>query len=486
MNYETLTMILGEIQAVLPARVREIHQTQNDILQLEIFSPLLKKNSDGNQWLTLVNKNHYQSIFFTSSKFSKYLKQGNWQQILRKYLENSLFHQIDIAPALNRTYAMTFSKENDFFALVIEVFRGGHWYLYKKNTSDFVTLLYTSNAKILSLSNTHIIHNASAYKLVSPYGDNEKFLQSNADEFHKFSEQDIAAKKTNISEILKLRLKKLEQLKTRLEQDLIQLEHYEHFRKYGELLKYVSSKNIKGLSVIQVTDYFSTELREIEIPLLPEKTLSENMNWYFQKSQKYERGYEKIFSRLYQTESEIKEAKQLLDNLNNVKSDEIENLLQQIDTSHRSIKISARRKKDIPKRPYYIFHQNDNEGKEIYRILIGRNDSGNDYITFQMAKGNDLWFHIHQYPGSHVILQFLTGHEQKKTYEEQARKQAMNLAAFFSSRKKDDNVEMIVTEAKWVTKPKHAKAGKVIVHHEKIYPLRVNRELIDNLREHLE
>ncbi len=60
MNYETLTMILGEIQAVLPARVREIHQTQNDILQLEIFSPLLKKNSDGNQWLTLVNKNHYQ------------------------------------------------------------------------------------------------------------------------------------------------------------------------------------------------------------------------------------------------------------------------------------------------------------------------------------------------------------------------------------------------------------------------------------------
>lgn len=37
-------------------------------------------------------------------------------------------------------------------------------------------------------------------------------------------------------------------------------------------------------------------------------------------------------------------------------------------------------------------------------IYVGLNCKANDYLTFKVAKPNDIWFHISDYPGSHVVL----------------------------------------------------------------------------------
>ena len=37
-------------------------------------------------------------------------------------------------------------------------------------------------------------------------------------------------------------------------------------------------------------------------------------------------------------------------------------------------------------------------------ITVGRNSRENEVITFQIAKANDLWFHVQDIPGPHVIL----------------------------------------------------------------------------------
>ena len=37
-------------------------------------------------------------------------------------------------------------------------------------------------------------------------------------------------------------------------------------------------------------------------------------------------------------------------------------------------------------------------------ILVGRNKTENDHLTFNVAKNKDLWFHVKDYPGAHVIL----------------------------------------------------------------------------------
>ena len=39
-----------------------------------------------------------------------------------------------------------------------------------------------------------------------------------------------------------------------------------------------------------------------------------------------------------------------------------------------------------------------------FTILVGKNNKQNDYVTFTLARGKDLWFHTKNIPGSHVIL----------------------------------------------------------------------------------
>ena len=39
-----------------------------------------------------------------------------------------------------------------------------------------------------------------------------------------------------------------------------------------------------------------------------------------------------------------------------------------------------------------------------WKLLCGKNNAQNDYITHKVASKGDIWFHIKDYPGSHVVL----------------------------------------------------------------------------------
>ena len=39
-----------------------------------------------------------------------------------------------------------------------------------------------------------------------------------------------------------------------------------------------------------------------------------------------------------------------------------------------------------------------------YTIYVGRNNKSNDLLTFDYAKKDDLWLHVKDAPGSHVVI----------------------------------------------------------------------------------
>ena len=39
-----------------------------------------------------------------------------------------------------------------------------------------------------------------------------------------------------------------------------------------------------------------------------------------------------------------------------------------------------------------------------YTVLVGKNNMQNDNLTFKIAAKDDIWFHVKDMPGSHVIL----------------------------------------------------------------------------------
>ncbi|MEE8483690.1 MAG: NFACT RNA binding domain-containing protein, partial [Nitrospinota bacterium] len=92
----------------------------------------------------------------------------------------------------------------------------------------------------------------------------------------------------------------------------------------------------------------------------------------------------------------------------------------------------------------------------------------NDELV-KRSNGTDLWFHVRDFPGSHVVLRMA----KKADIPADALKEAARLALKHSSRAKDKKAVVIYTHVKNIKKPKGAAPGKVIVTREKTIHVRL-------------
>mgnify|MGYP000022527783 CR=1 FL=1 len=82
-----------------------------------------------------------------------------------------------------------------------------------------------------------------------------------------------------------------------------------------------------------------------------------------------------------------------------------------------------------------------------FHMYVGKNNYQNDELSFKFANGGDWWFHAKQAPGSHVIVKTHGDELPDRTFEEAAR-----LAAYYSSMRGSDKVEIDYVEKKTGTK----------------------------------
>ena len=92
-------------------------------------------------------------------------------------------------------------------------------------------------------------------------------------------------------------------------------------------------------------------------------------------------------------------------------------------------------------------------------ILFGRSAAENHDVTFKLAKREDLWFHVLDAPGGHVILRNPQGRANRADIAE-----AASLAAFLSERRTEADVDVQYTERKHV-QPAGGGKGRVRVTH---------------------
>ncbi|WP_372806140.1 NFACT RNA binding domain-containing protein [Pontiella sp.] len=103
-----------------------------------------------------------------------------------------------------------------------------------------------------------------------------------------------------------------------------------------------------------------------------------------------------------------------------------------------------------------------------FEALAGKTDADNDLLSLQVARPNDLWFHVRGLPGSHVVLRHPAG-ERPDTA---TIKQAAAIAAWHSKARNAGTVPVNYTEAKHVGKPRGAKPGSVTIKREKTVKVR--------------
>ena len=103
-----------------------------------------------------------------------------------------------------------------------------------------------------------------------------------------------------------------------------------------------------------------------------------------------------------------------------------------------------------------------------WKVLAGKTDADNDFLSLKMAKPNDYWFHVRGMPGSHVILRAKPNEDPDRT----TLKRAAAVAAFHSKARNGGIVAVSYTTARYVTKPRGTKPGSVRIRKESVLKVR--------------
>jgi len=102
---------------------------------------------------------------------------------------------------------------------------------------------------------------------------------------------------------------------------------------------------------------------------------------------------------------------------------------------------------------------------EGYEVWVGRSAKQNDELTLRDARPFDLWMHARGVPGSHTVLRVKGRKDVPPTFVVE---RAASIAAWFSKARTSSLAPVIVTERKYVRKPRKAPAGTVHVEREKV------------------
>lgn len=254
-------------------------------------------------------------------------------------------------------------------------------------------------------------------------------------------------------------LKLVSNLKNRTErklairlQELEKCKNREQLRIFGEFLKANLYALKRGQAFADVPNYYSENLETVRIPLDVSLSPSDNANKYFKEYKKTYTAEQTLKALTEKDKEELVYFDSVLDSIE--RSTTLTDITQIREELAEAgyIKQSYQRKKTAPATQFKEY-----TSCEGYRILVGKNNKQNDYLTTVLANKNDLWFHVKNIAGSHVLV--LCG---GNDVSDETILQAAGLAAFNSKAASSSNVAVDYTPVKFVKKPNGAKAGMVI------------------------
>ena len=263
------------------------------------------------------------------------------------------------------------------------------------------------------------------------------------------------------SDILKLLTNAESRIRRKLEAqrgELADCEKGVEYKKYGDLIIANIYRLKRGDRVAEFEDYENMNddgsFPGIKVELDSRLSPSENAQRYYKKYNKAKTARTELTRQIGLGESELEYIYTVFEALTRAESPtdltEIREELYHSGYASR-MKSYAVRKAHKPTVAEFITPDG-------MRVLCGKNNTQNEYITHRLAEKLDYWFHARQTPGSHVLL--LTEGREPTDLDFTT---AAEIAAYYS-KAEGDNIAVDYTLAKNVKKPAGAKPGFVIYH----------------------
>ncbi len=257
-----------------------------------------------------------------------------------------------------------------------------------------------------------------------------------------------------------------------IRRDLERIGQADEFRHHAELLQTRYGQVDRGAEHVMVTDWNTPDQAPVRISLDPSLDLQGNIDRLYSRYRRLQRGRATAEQRLGCAVDEAAELLQLLEDVETVDHDTLSDLEERAPRLRVRIAPPAkqsRRPNDAERLPHHTFMSRDG-----WRILVGRSSADNDRLTFGIARGNDLWMHAADWPGSHVIVVRPRGRDVPRSTLEDA----AQLAAHYCRGRGDSSVAVRYTERKHVRKPRGAPPGRVSVAGARSIDVRPDDDLV--------
>lgn len=276
--------------------------------------------------------------------------------------------------------------------------------------------------------------------------------------------------KHSIEIILKSRQTKLDKYRM----SIASSEEADTWRKYGNLITANIYRIKKGQSAVLLEDYESFSQKQIPVPLDPLKSPVENAQNYYKRYKKMRSAANYATEQIALVQEESSWLEGQLDNIekceNSAELDEIRDEL----TALGYLKKETRKSKPgkAPTSSPLCF-----EAENGIAIYVGKNNKQNEYLTFKQAGAENLWLHVKDIPGSHVIVSAPGMPDEQTLYT------AAMLAAYFSKARESVSVPVDYTFRKNIKKPSGARPGTVIFSTNKTVFVTPTEQYIRSLKE---
>ena len=230
------------------------------------------------------------------------------------------------------------------------------------------------------------------------------------------------------------------------------------YKKYGDLITANIYRLSRGDSLVEFEDYesmredgsFDTVKVELDNRLSP----SANAQRYYKRYNKSKTARVELAKQIELGEAELNYIYTVFEALTRAETPtDLSEIREELYHSGYASKMKAYSAKK-PQKPLIMQF----ETPDGMRVLCGKNNVQNEYITHKLAEKNDYWFHAKQTTGSHVLL--VTEGREPTDLDFTT---AAEIAALYS-KAEGDNIAVDYTLAKNVKKPPSSKPGFVIYH----------------------
>ncbi len=290
-----------------------------------------------------------------------------------------------------------------------------------------------------------------------------------------YAERDVIAQtRQRANDLFKLLISLSERTQRRVSAQKIELSQCQSrdiLRLKGDLIMSNLYRLEKGMTAASVENYYDGgKLMEIELD--PRLTPAQNAQRYYQEYRKADTAEKKLTQLIAEGEEEIRYIDSVFDSLSRASTEsELSDI--RLELAGEGYVKPPKSKNKLPRSlPPVEYVSGDG-----YRIYAGRNNRQNDTMTLKTADKSDIWLHVQNITGAHVIIAAEGRQVPMSTIED-----AAMIAAYHSSARGSSSVPVDYTLVKYVKKPSGAKPGMVIFTNNRTLYVTVDDDAVNALR----